>query len=379
MLIKVRNLLDQTAPVTYLTQLEGNGTTTIHVKNSSQFTESWAVQIGKTGEERSEIKLGGVAIPSGTSLTVVSTGFDHPTDTPTYCIKYDQVVWKRSVTGTGGTAVAFATSSITPDSLYTEYDDTSGASTYAYKAAWYNSGLGTLSTESDWITTEGYSFYSLAKMRERVKNKLLNSGFIGNDNVIDDWINEYLEILTNTAIDVNSDYNMGSTSIAYSIGQEMGTITATDFKQLRRVWFASSGGTYAMTKMEVTSPLPNQIFNETNPMFFMYGDKIVSRWPYDSSAGTMQILYYKLNPVMTNETDEIPNSMKGYTKGFVDYCLSQAYNKDNKFDQGAKKEADAYAVVDKFKSELVVRNKTGSTYINIVENFSDDVDFGFRI
>jgi hypothetical protein len=131
--------------------------------------------------------------------------------------------------------------------------------------------------------------------------------------------------------------------------------------------------------METITAQPNQIFNETYPMFFMYGDNVIARRPYDSSAGTMSILYYKLNPVLDDEADEIPNSMKGYTKGFVDYCLAQAYYKDNKFEQGKVKEDDAKVEVERFKKELVPRNKTGSTYVDIVENFADDTgDYWFR-
>lgn len=380
MLIRVRNLLDQTAPETFLTQLESLGTTTLHVKNTDSFTEQYAAQIGKTGEEKTEIKVLDSSIPSGTTLTLgTASAFDHPTDTPVYCIKYDKIEWKRSTAGTSGTAVAFATTNITPDSLYTQYDDTSGAATYAYKAAYYNSVIGTSSSDSDWITTGGYSFYSLAKIRERVKNKLLNAGFIGTDDVIDDWINEYLELMTKAAIDVNEDYNMGSTSIAFSAGQELGTITATDYKQNRRIWMNTSEGTFTMTKMEMTQAQPGQIFNETYPMYYMYDDTIIARRPYES-AGTMSILYYKLSSVLTDETDELPNSMKGYTKGFVDYCLAQAYYKDTKFNEGKIKEDDAKAAIEAYKKELVPRNKTGPTTIDIVENFTDDTrDYWFRV
>jgi hypothetical protein len=201
MVIRVKNLLDQNAQTTYLTQLEASGTTTLHVKNANGYAaDEWAVQLGKTGEEQSEIGVLAAA-PSGTTLTLgTATNFSHPTDTPVYAVKFDKVIWLRSITGTSGAAAAFATTTITPDSEFTQYDDTTGAATYAYKSAYYNSVTNGTSTQSDWLTPSGYDFYSLSSMKQRVKDKLFNAGFVGDDSVLKDWINEYMEILTNIMI-----------------------------------------------------------------------------------------------------------------------------------------------------------------------------------
>jgi hypothetical protein len=380
MQIKVRNLLDQSAQVTYLTQLENSGTTTLHVKNANGYaTNQWAVQLGKTGEEQSEIGLISGA-PSGTSLGLATaTNFSHPTDTPVYAVKYDKVIWFRSITGTAGAAAALATSNITPDSDFTQYDDTSGASTYAYKAAWYNSVSDGTSTYSDWLTPSGYDFYSLSSIKQRVKDKLLNAGFIGDDSVLKDWINEYMEILTNKVIDVNQDYNLGSTNVAFSSTNELGTITESDFKQVRRAWYTEgAGAVYTMTKMESITPRPNQVFNEVTPYFYMYDNNVMARWPHDT-AGTANVLYYRLTPVLVNETDALPTPMRGYTKGFVDYALAQAYRKDSKESLAATMEASAMAHADRFMKEMTPRTKTGSGYIDIVETVSEDnVDLFFR-
>ena len=84
MLIKAKNLLDQNAQITFLTQQEASGTTTLHVKNANGYaTNQWAIQLGKTGEEQSEIAVLSNAVPSGTTLTIgTATNFSHPTDTP---------------------------------------------------------------------------------------------------------------------------------------------------------------------------------------------------------------------------------------------------------------------------------------------------------
>lgn len=374
MIIRASNLLSSVAPFTFLSTSAGTGAGTFQVQNANPFTASWAIQIGQTGESQSEILVLGTGTPSGTQLvTTANSTFAHPIDTPVYAIKYDQIIWKRSTSGTGGVASAIATTSITPSEQTTDYDDQTGATTYAYKTAFYNSVTGSSSSDSDWLTPSGYSFYSLAAIRQRIKDKLFSSAYIGDDSVIDNWINEYLEMMTNTAIDVNEDYNLGSTTVTFASGGELGTITNTDFKQIRRMWMTQDGSTYyPATKMDAITPAPNQVYNATLPYFFMLGDNVISRWPHDT-GGTASILYYKLNPVLVNETDALPVSMYGYTKGFVDYGLAQAKAKDGKPDEAAKLEASAFAMMDRFKREITPRNKTGQTVMTIVESVSEDI------
>lgn len=374
MIIRVTNLLDSVSPYTFLTQQEASGAGTIHVQNVAGPSAQWAIQIGQTGEEKSEIRVLNASTPSGgTYVFGTVTSFSHPIDTPVYAIKYDKIIIKRSTSGTGGAASALATLAITPDQKYTQYDDTTGASTYAYKTAFYNSVLDASSDDSDWVTPSGYDFYSLAKIKERVKDKLFSAGFIGNDDVIKDWINEYLEIMTNAAIDVNADYSLGSTQVTFSGSGELGTITASDFKQIRRMWMTNDNANfYEATKMDSTDVIAGQVFNATYPYFFMYGENVISRWPHDT-GGTACILYYKLNTVLSNETDNLPVSMRGYTKGFVDYSLAQAYYKDGKTDIGIKKENDAMRYVERYKKDLTPRNKTGQDFIKISEVVSEDI------
>jgi len=376
-IIQAQNLLDTVSQYTYLTQTEGAGTTTLHIKNANGFSSQWAVQMGKTGEEQSEIKVLAAGAPSGTTLTLATAStYEHPADTPVYAVKYDKIIFKVATTGTAGTAVAISsgTVNLTPDSDYTNFDHTAGLSTYAYKTALYSSVLAVESSDSDWITPAGYDFYSLAKIRERVKNKLMSTGYLGSDDIIDDWINEWLETMTNTAIDINEDYNMGTVDVAFSGTAELGTITSSDFKQLRRVWYTTDGTNwYTASKMNLTAYDPNQVFNTTYPFFYMQGDTVIGRQPHDSS-GTLRLSYYKLNTVLSDETDSLPVTMKGYTKSFVDYSLAQAYYKDNKTNEGMACENKANVSLERFKKELTPRHKTGTTYIKVVESAGQDID-----
>src|SRR3990167_8994521 len=215
MIIKTENNLAVGASKTFLTSLEAAGTTVLRVRNTTSMTTSWAVQIGEIGEEQTEIVIG--TAPNIGTINCPTTNFEHPADTPIYFIKYNQVVFERSTNGTAGTATPMTSGTITyqADSQRTIFDDTSGSSTYGYRTYYRNSGLAVTTTESDWITSAGYAFYSLAKLRERVKDKLWNANFINDDAIIDDWINEYKEQLNQEVISVNEDYALGTVQVAF--------------------------------------------------------------------------------------------------------------------------------------------------------------------
>lgn len=369
MIIKVSNTLSSTAPKTYLTSTVSQGSVAMPVLNTAGFAPSWAVQIGDTGQEQAEIKVLTSGALSGTSLTsTAGLSFDHPEDTPIYATKYDQVIFMRSTTGTAGTAtpITGGTVTIQPDSLYTQFDDTSGAVTYAYKTAYYSSVLGGTSTVSDWLTTSGYSFYSLASLRNRAKSKLYSAKYVNDPDDWNMWANEWLEQMNNAMVDVNEDYRLGTVDVSFSGTADLGTISATDFKYPRRVWYTTDGVTfYKANHMDLNGYTPGQVFNATNPYFYMQGENVMGRQPYDTS-GTMRVVYYKETPIMVNDTDEIPLVMRDYTKSFVDYMVSQAMNKDGK--DGSDKEASAVGQMGLFKTQISPHNRSEPTQVAIVED-----------
>ena len=376
MLIRALNSLTDNASYTQLSVGEASGVGTVRVKNINNFFANWAVQLGNTGEELAEIKLITGSSPSGTSLVLTAnTTYSHPTDTTVWAVKFDKVIFKRSTSGTAGTATALTdgTVSITPDNAYTVFDDTTGASTYAYKVTWLNSVTSEVSGDSDWLLPAGNSFYSLASLRDRAKNKLFSAKYLNTDDVtVDTWINEWLETMTNAAIDVNQDYLIGTTTLAFSGTTELGTITATDFKELRRVWLTTNGSDYyAATKMSLTDFIPQQTFNSTHPYFYMVGDNVVGRKPNDTSA-TASVYYYKMPTQLSNDSDELPVSMRSYTRSFVDYALSQAYLLDNKTDLGDRYAGSAELGLAQFRNDIAARSKTGPTSIKMVEAISGD-------
>lgn len=361
MIIKVRNLLDQSSQYSYLAVDTDNGTGTIGVKNINAFSPSWAIQIGKTGEELSEISVLGTAIPSGTSLVLTGTTvFAHNSDTPIFAIKYDKIIFKRSISGTAGTATPMTngTVTITPDSDYTQFDDTTSADGYAYKASFYNSVTAEETADSDWLTTSGYSFYSRAAMRERSKNKLFSAGYIKDDSVIDDWMNEWLEEMDRAAVKVNQTYNTGTAAVSFGTSG-MGTITDNNFLGLKRMWVSYDGiQSYKAGKKDLAEIFPNEVFSNTHPYYVWHGDVSFEILPPENGGTANLVIYKRTNP-LDSDADELPAVMRAYTKSFVNYCLAEAYYLDGQDARGDRYLARASAEKDQFITDITPRDYTG--------------------
>ena len=375
MIIRNENTLAVNAPKTYLMNTEAAGTTVFRLRNTEGFGSSWGIQIGETGQEQTEILILSGAPPAvgtlGTS-TAAST-FEHPADTPAYAIKYNQVVFERSTTGTTGTATPMTNGTVTyqpafwdqkTQKSYTIFDDTSGSVSYAYRTYFRNSVLSVTTTESDWIVITP-SFFSLAVIRERTKEKLWNADFLL-DSTVDNWTNEFKDKLTNLAIQSNEDYALGTVDVAFDGTDGYGTVTTTDFKQPRKVWVTYNGADYFQsTKMNINDFLPDQQFSSAHPYHAWLGNTVFQIRP-DESGGTARITFYRLGTTMTNDTDDLPLYMRGYTDGFVEYNLIQAQYKDGKISLTDKKGAEN-TLVNEFTSQLAPRDKSGPTNIDIVE------------
>lgn len=371
MIVTIKNTLALGAARTFLSNNEVAGTNILRWKNPNGFNPSWGVQVGETGEEQTEVVLLGTFTPGGTAGTLTqNNGYEHAADTPLYAIKYNQVVFERSTSGTGGIATPLSNGTVyyMADGTVTSFDDTTGTTGYAYKVLFRNSVLGTGydSPESDWITPTGFSFYSLAKLRERIKAKLWNANYIF-DTDLNDWINEWKDEMTNAAIQSNEAYALGTVNIPFGT-DGIGTITASDFKQLKRLWINYDGvNKFRSTKMENNTFTPDQSFTATHPYHYYLGDSVLGIKP-EQSGGTAEAVYYKLNATLVNDTDELPVPMRGYTKSFVNYGLSQAYKKDGKMQEAGNELIEAVSAKTQFVTEIAPRDKTGETYITLTES-----------
>jgi hypothetical protein len=252
------------------------------------------------------------------------------------------------------------------DNGVTVFDDTSGASTYGYQTLFRSSGLSANSTLSDWITFAGFDFYSLGAIRQRIKDKMWDSSFIKSDKAFDDWINEWKDEMTNAVISVNEDYSMGTVDIAFGT-DGLGTISTADFSQPRRVWVSyNSVDTYQSRKMNINDPFPDQIFSQSQPRHAWRDDLTFQIFPAES-GGTASLVFYRFGTTMVNDTDTLPQPMRPYTKSFVDYGVAQALYKDEKDARADRKLAEANVAKSTFVGNIVPRDKSGPTYIDIVD------------
>lgn len=372
MRLQIANSLqnDPSTVMTYTDSNLGAGDGTIPVKNINSFTNQWAVQLGKTGEAEAEIlTINGV--PSGNSVIIAGTiRFDHAMDVPLYQIHYNKVIFKRSTAGTAGTATALSsgTVNITPNLSFTEFEDTSGATTYAYKTQYYNSINGDVSSESDWFVPGGPTFYSLQKIRTRVKNKLYAWDYIKDDAVIDEWINEWLEEMNNAAIKVNQGYLLGTTSVAFGTAG-LGTVTDTDFMYAQKLETNYSGTAYIpSTYTPVNQFSDSDYFDANNPQHAWVGDTIFQVLP--KGSGTARITYSKGEPVLDSDSDELPHPMRRYSRGFTYYALACAQELDDKDQQATNNYSKAQKVKADFINELVPKDRTGPQFISLVEGLT---------
>jgi hypothetical protein len=378
MLLQVSNNLDQLQS-TLVSYLSANGTASmgsVPVKNTNGFQANWAVQFGKTGEETAEILTQSV---SGTQLVFANSGttrFAHPLDTPIYQIHYDSVIFLRSTTGTTGVASALATVSITPDSFYTEYNDSSGAATYAYQSQYYNSVTGDISGTSLWFVPGGPTFYSKQKLVARAKHDLYSSSFIKDDDTITDWVNEWLEIMTNSMIKVNQGYAIGTASYAFTVTNEQGLATITDslFKNPVKIEVTYDGTNYVnSTEIPINEFSSTDRFSSINPRHYWQGDVTLGILPANTGGTVRMTNSIRYSPLV-NDTDELPQIMKGYTTSFVEYCLYKAYSLDQKDEPADSHYQKAVLYQNAFVAEITPRDQTGVKMIDFVESLSGGDD-----
>lgn len=382
MIINLSNTLTQNQEnqITYISTPGGvsAGGTQIGAKNIAGFKASWAVQLGQTGEEQAEILVLGTASPSGSVLTFGTSPsntagtmlFNHAQDTPVYQIHYDQFILNRSITGTtnGGSFAAIATVSITPDNLYTQYNDSTGSAGYAYYAQYYNSITGDLSGSSSIFFPGGPTFYSLQAIRDRIKGKLYSSGFIRNDSDINNWINEAYEQMVNSAIKVNQGYMLGTATYGFGTAG-FGTITDAAFKQAVKMEVSWDGLTYIPSyEIAMHNFSESDFFNAFQPRHAWVGETVFEILPHNT-AGTVKVTYATRFTPMVNDSDELTQTLKAYTTAFVEYGLAQAYGVDQKQDYD-KHMAIYNQLKQDFIGEITPRDQTGAKLIDLGESIS---------
>ncbi len=375
MQLQIANSLTQQDGIqqTYLGSVVVAGNTSALVRNPSGFNTNWFQQIGQTGEETAEIlpisSIAGTVMSFGTATSNPGGTFlyPHAVDTPLYQIHYDQIVIYRSTAGTGGAFGSLGVTNITPDNPFTNYNDPTGAQGYAYYVQYYNSVNGDLSGSSSVFIPGGPTYYSLQKIRQRVKDKLYSAGFVRDDNLITDWVNEWYEIMQNAAVKVNENYMLGSATYGFGTNG-LGTITDTSYKQLVKLEVSWDGQNFfPSTQQDFSDFSERDYFDMYNPQHAWRGETVFEVLPHNT-AGTVNAYYATRFTPLVNDSDELTQTLKAYTTGAVEYCLSVAYGLDQK-DAESQQHYQMYDAMKKdFIAEVTPRDVSSVKMINVIDN-----------
>lgn len=380
MLLQIENNLtnQQGIQQTYLGSIVIAGNTSALVRNPAGFNTNWMQQIGQTGEETAEIlpmtSISGTVMNFGTSPSNPGGTFlyPHALDTPLYQTHYDQVVVYRSTTGTAGAFGSIGVTNLTPDNQYTNFNDPTGVSGYAYYVQYYNSLNGDLSGSSSVFFPGGPTFYSLQKIRQRTKDKLYSAGYIREDSIITDWINEAIEMMSNLAIKINQDYMLGTNQYAFGTNG-LGTVTDPLFKpNVVKVEVTWDGQNYLQSSKLAVREYSEQDylnFATYQPQHAWQSDTVFEILPH-VQGGTAKLTYPQRFTPLVNDSDELPQSMKAYTTPIVEYCLGVAYGLDQKDAESQQHNQLYMQGKQDFVAEITPRDETGAEMIDIVDGVS---------
>lgn len=167
---------------------------------------------------------------------------------------------------------------------------------------------------------------------------------------------------------------MGTVNVEFGTSG-FGTITSTDFQDLKRMWINYDGvNKYLATKRDVRSVRSDETFNATHPYYLWRGDDIFEIQPIQS-GGTAEIIYYKRSPILTSDSDELPFAMRSYSKSFVNYALGEIYYKDGQESKGDRYLARANDGKKMFINERTPREFTGIQVIQLTDVITPDDDY----
>jgi len=147
---------------TFVTTDETSLDTTLAVENIVGFSDGDYVLIEDFGQENAEIARISGAPSAGVLTLATALSFIHTKDTRVYRIDRDRVEFSRATTLTGSKSV-LATVDITPDSLYTVYEDVTNTTGFGFYR-WNNQADNTFSNYSESTPYAGYSGQTLKRI-----------------------------------------------------------------------------------------------------------------------------------------------------------------------------------------------------------------------
>lgn len=157
--------------------------------NGAKFAAGEYIVVGNIGAQKTEInRIHAATAPTSTTITLNAVSiFAHNRGDRIQFIPYNQIIIEKSTDG-GTTYTTLATIDIQPDSTETHYNDTTGLSTYYYRAYFSNSATAKISQTSDAVIATGYAEgtagdiidQALESLGEKIDDKVLTKKFLLN-------------------------------------------------------------------------------------------------------------------------------------------------------------------------------------------------------
>lgn len=361
------------------------GTTSILAKNSDRFATNDRLMLGEMGQEKTEVVTVSSVSADGNTIVVGATVFSHSADDPVYRLRFDQVKFYRSTTGSTGTYSLLSTQNLDVDNadLQTIYDDTSGTSSYYYKTTVYHSISTVESAFSDPIQGSGWRREQVGYIIDEILQE------VGDANEVHVTRNELMGYFN----DVNDDLQ---TSVArpYSFLKARTTITQaanqsyinfpTDSNGKQTMWkfnyldynFRDSTTTPATdttyTLKVIPEPEFRNIYQDNTIDSTTVSDKVqivtlddsVNRFrfdaPFATTAGILYLHYWKYFTTIDSEGDVIETPSPLIYKL---YCKARFYHKRSIADLTLGSEYQAYDQkyqIEKAKYKGLDRKDMGS-------------------
>ncbi len=329
------------------------GATDLVVKNNDRFAASQRVQIGELGREKTEVVTVG-SVTGGTGVTVSALTFPHSADDPVYVLRFDQVKFYRSTTGSDGTYTLISTQAldVDNDTLTTTYDDTVGLATYFYKVSYYNSVSTLESSLSDPVLGSGYTRGAVGFMIDEVLREVAdeNEMFTSRTELLG-WFNEVNDDLLTRS---KKPYSFLHTRAAYSRTAAATTLPFPSdmwkFDRLDYVFTDTAGNatTYPVrvkSLSEFRNSYGDSSLGDANDelQFIALDDTsdVLRLWPRSLTSATnvFYIYYWKLPTELNSEGDLFETDTPRIYKL---YALGRFYRKKGVQDQSFLTISDRY-------------------------------------
>lgn len=357
-------------PASYLSADIAAAGTTLSLKNTKGFSASKFIIVGSLGFEQTEIvKITTVVDEDTITLTSPGVKFGHSADTKATFFDWDQIKVYKSTSGISGTYNLATTLDITPNFDTTVYEDTSSSSNYYYKFAPYNSITTTEGSLSDPVSANGYVFYSLKTITDRILSAFGDAygRFVTRDEVRD-AVNEIYEIGQQEMTLASDRYNIAHQDIVLENDVYEYDLDGEFFIE-KAIKVSTDGGVtfpfHCLNKQLDSMGVANQANVKYGYVITDLTLRIEDRKPV---AGDILRVYYIEAPTqLSGQDDLLANPFRHATGMFVKYGLSLCYLKDKKLDDYKELRDESMAMLKRqisFVKRLTNRHPQHTEVVN---------------